>query len=642
VNETTFARLFSPVRINGLEIKNRFFMPPMCTGFATVGGEITDRLVAYYAERAKGGVGLINVEFASITPAGKVFDHMIGIYDDRLIPSHKRLVDAVHKAGSKIAVQISHAGRRAHSTVTGEIPIAPSPIPRLNGEVPRALSIDEIKSLISAFGMAGIRAEKAGYDAVMIHMAHGYLIHQFLSPLSNTRQDPYGKDIQGRSRFAIEVLCEIRKQLGKDFPITCRLCGDEYLEGGFDLSQSRYTAKMLEENGIDAIDVSAGTHETDYIISAPSQMPPGFLTHLSKGIKEVVRIPVGIVGRINDPALAERILEKKEADFVSMGRPLIADPELPVKAYEGRLNEIRPCTACNMGCNDRMYYQLDISCQVNPMAGRELDFAITPSSRKKRVMIIGGGPAGLEAARVSALRGHEVFLYEKDERVGGQLNLASIPPGKADYRRLIQYYESRMEKLKVNVLFKEAGRKEIAETRPDILIFCTGGRPKTVPQILINNCSVLNAWEVLKGAGVNGDRVIIVGGGQVGCETAEFLLKQNKRVTILEMTGQLASDMSKRARRVMMDHLMEGVVDIIQNAVVQEISQTEIRFERAGLSQKIRDFDQVLFALGTVPEQSLLKEVGDIGIPSYAIGDCVSPRRVLEAIREGFDTAIKL
>ena len=642
MNTTLFSHLFSPIRINRLELKNRFVMPPMCTGFATIRGEITDRLIAYYVERAKGGVGLVNVEFTSVTPTGKVFEHMTGIYDDRMIQGHKRLVDAVHKAGVKIAIQISHAGRRTHSTVTGEIPVAPSPIPRLNGEVPRALSIDEIKSLIAAFGRAAVRAEKAGYDAVMIHMAHGYLVHQFLSPLSNTRQDRYGGDIEGRTRFALEILREIRKCLGRDFPITCRLCGDEYLQGGFDLTQSQYVAKKLEENGIDAIDVSAGTHETDYMISAPSQMSPGFLTHLSKAIKEVVQIPVGIVGRINHPALADRILEQKEADFISMGRALIADPELPIKAFEGRLNDIRPCTACNMGCNDRMYYQLDISCQVNPMVGRESDFAITSSAKQKRVMIIGGGPAGLEAARVLSLRGHEVILYEKDKRLGGQMNIASIPPGKMDYRSLIEYYENQMVKLKVNVVFKEAGKKEIAETQPDVLIFCTGGRSKTVEQIKINNCSVLSAWDVLSGESLPGNRIIIVGGGQVGCETAEFLLKQNRKIIILEMTDQLAADMSKRARKVTMDNLIEGDVDIIKSALVKEVSEHEIRLERGGLTQKIKGFDHIVFALGTVPERDLLREVGDSGIPTYAIGDCVSPRRALEAIREGFDTALDI
>ncbi len=641
MNREKFEHLFSPIMINTLEVKNRIFMPPMCTAYATRRGEVTDRLIAYYVERAKGGVGLINVEFTFVSPAGKVFEHMTGIYDDEMIPGYKKLVDAVHEAGAKMAIQISHAGRRTHSTVTGELPVAPSPIPRLNGEIPRELTIDEIQDLIEDFVNAAGRAKKVGFDAVMIHMAHGYLINEFLSPLSNKRLDRYGRDLEGRSRFAIEVLLKIREKVGKDFPITCRFCADEYMQGGFDLNQSKYVAKKLEENGIDAIDVSAGTHETDYIMSAPSNMPPGFLTHLSQGIKEMVQVPVGIVGRINDPVLAEKILAEGKADFISMGRALIADPELPIKAFEGRLEEIRPCTACNLGCNDRMYLQLDISCQTNPMVGREIDFRIEPALKKKRVLIIGGGPAGLEAARIATLRGHEVFLYEKEKRLGGQLNLAAIPPGKVEYEKLVKYYEYQMKKLKVKVIYKEANKGEISEIKPDVIIFATGGKPNTGKGIKINNSSVITAWDVVRGEKIVGERVVIVGGGQVGCETADFLLDQGKRITILEMLENLAADMSKRARKVVLDKLVRSGVEIIKQALVTETSYSEIKFERAGLKQKIKDFDHVVLALGTVSERTLLEEIGEVDVPVFSIGDCVSPRKAIEAIREGFDLALE-
>jgi 2,4-dienoyl-CoA reductase-like NADH-dependent reductase (Old Yellow Enzyme family)/thioredoxin reductase len=638
----TFRHLFTPIRINTLEVKNRIFMPPMCTAYATIRGEVTDRLIAYYAERAKGGVGLINVEFTSVSPAGKVFEHMTGIYDDEMIPGYEKLVDAVHEGGARIAIQISHAGRRTHSTVTGEIPVAPSPIPRLNGEVPRELTIDEIRDLIEAFGSAAVRAKKAGFDAVMIHMAHGYLINEFFSPLSNKRQDQYGGDLEGRSRLAIEVFRKVRENVGGDFPVTCRLCGDEFVPGGFDLNQSKYVAKNLEESGIDAIDVSAGTHETGYIMSAPSTMPPGFLTHLSQGIKEVVQVPVGIVGRINDPVLAEKILAEGKADFVSMGRALIADPELPIKAFEGRIEEIRPCTACNLGCNERMYLQLDISCQTNPMVGRERDFRIEPAPKKKRVLVIGGGPAGLEAARVAALRGHKVSLYEKGKRLGGQLNLAAVPPGKAEYEKLVNYYEYQMKQLKVNVMNKEFNKGEIAEAKPDVIIFATGGNPNTGKSITIKGSSVFTAWDVLRGEKRVGENVVIVGGGQVGCETAHFLLDQGKRITILEMLEDVATDMNDRARKVLLDELIRGGVDIIKRALVVGISRSEITFERHGLKQKITDFDHVVLALGTLPERALLEEIGEVDIPVFSIGDCVSARKAIEAIREGFDLALEI
>jgi 2,4-dienoyl-CoA reductase-like NADH-dependent reductase (Old Yellow Enzyme family)/thioredoxin reductase len=638
----TFRHLFTPISINTLEIKNRIFMPPMCTAYATIRGEVTDRLIAYYVERAKGGVGLINVEFTSISPVGKVFEHMTGIYDDEMIPGHMKLVNAVHEAGAKVAIQISHAGRRTHSTVTGEIPVAPSPIPRLNGEVPRELTIDEIQDLVEAFGNAAVRAKRAGFDAVMIHMAHGYLINEFFSPLSNRRQDRYGGDLEGRSRFAIEVLRNVREKVGGDFPVTCRFCGDEFVPGGFDLNQSKYVAKLLAENGIDAIDVSAGTHETGYIMSAPSTIAPGFLAHLSRGIKEVVQVPVGIVGRINDPVLAEEILAEGKADFVSMGRALIADPELPIKAFDGRLEEIRPCTACNLGCNERMYLQLDISCQTNPMVGREMDFRITPAVKKKKVLVIGGGPAGLEAAQVAALRGHEVLLYEKEKRLGGQLNLAAMPPGKTEYEKLVNYYEYQMKKLKVKVVQGELKKEEITKTKPDVIIFATGGKSNTGKGIVVNSSSVLTAWDVLRGEKRVGEKVVIVGGGQVGCETAHFLLDQGKRITILEVLEDVATDMNARARKVLLDELIRGGAEIIKQALVVGISQSEITFERHGLKQKIKDFDHAVLALGTLPERTLLEQLGEVDVPVFTIGDCVSPRKAIEAIREGFDLALEI
>lgn len=638
-----FERIFSPIKIGTLEVKNRFFMPPMCTAYATIRGEVTDRLIAYYVERARGGVGLINVECTSVSPTGKVFEHMTGLYDDDMIPGYKKLTDGIHEAGAKVAIQISHAGRRTSSMVTGEIPIAPSPIPRLNGEVPRELTIDEIRKLIDDFVKAVERVKKAGFDAVMIHMAHGYLINEFLSPLSNKRQDEYGRDLDGRARFAIEVLQKTREKVGREFPITCRFCADEYMPGGFDLNQSRYVAERLEKEGINAIDVSAGTHETDYIMSAPSNMPPGFLTHLSRAVKEVVQVPVGAVGRINDPLLAEEILKEEKADFISIGRALIADPEFPFKALEGRLEEIRPCTACNLGCNDRMYRQLDISCQTNPMVGRETYCGIEPASRKKKVLIAGGGPAGLEAARVAALRGHEVFIYEKEKVLGGQLNLSAAAPGKVEYGKLVKYYEYQMQKLQVNVVHKEANKEEIGKVKPEVIIFATGGKPQTGEEFIrIDSQSVVLAWDVLQGKKLGGPEIVIIGGGQVGCETAEFLLGQDKKITILEMLETVAADMSKRARKIVLDTLVRSGVEIIKEAVVTEISDSEVRYERAGLKEKIEEFDHVVLAVGTVPERSLLDEVGDVNIPAFSIGDCVSPRRALEAIREGFDIASEI
>jgi NADPH-dependent 2,4-dienoyl-CoA reductase/sulfur reductase-like enzyme len=325
-----------------------------------------------------------------------------------------------------------------------------------------------------------------------------------------------------------------------------------------------------------------------------------------------------------------------------MGRALIADPELSIKAFEGRLEEIRPCTACNLGCNERMYLQLDISCQTNPMVGRERDFGIEPAAKKKKVLVIGGGPAGLETARVAALRGHEVSLFEKGKRLGGQLNLASMPPGKTEYEKLVNYYEYQMKKLKVKVVHRALSKGEIVKAKPDVIIFATGGKSNTGKGIAINSSSVFTAWDVLRGGERVGEKIVIVGGGQVGCETAHFLLDQGKRITILEMLEDVATDMNARARKVLFDELIKGGVEIIKQALVVGIFQSEITFERLGLKQKIKDFDHAVLALGTLPERSLLEELGEVDVPVFSIGDCLNPRKAIEAIREGFDLALEI
>ena len=637
-----YPRLFSPLTLHTMTLKNRVVMPPMCTDYATIGGAVTDRLIEYYTTRARGGVGLIDVEFAYVHPAGKVFEHMLGIYDDKLIPGLRRLTDSVHQGGAKIIIQIAHGGRRGHSDITGLTPVAPSPIPRLNGETPKELSLPEIEDLIQAFILAAARARKAGFDGVMIHLAHAYLLQQFLSPFSNARTDRYGGDLEGRARFPLEIVKGVRRELGDDYPVTCRLCGDEFLKGGFDLAQSIQVAKMLEANGVNAIEVSAGAHETGQVITAPPYYPMGFLSPLSEGIKKAVGIPVGIVGRIHTPDTAEQLLEQGKADLIAVGRGLIADPEWPKKAQGGRPETIRPCISCNQGCSDRMYFQKDISCTVNPAVGREGTFPMEPARRRKKVLILGGGPGGLEAALVAAKRGHTVQLYEKKEELGGQLNIASVPPAKEKIREFKEFLIREIKGLPIKVVHGKLDAKTLRKISPDLLVVAVGGKPKAIEGPGFEDRKVVSAWEVLSGERTVGKRVVIIGGGQVGLETAHFLLGEEKEITVLEMLKRTGEDMSPRARKLILEKLIQGGVEILTESKALSIEKGDLVFDRAGLVEKMKGMDSIIIAVGTDSQDEEIPGLGKSRIPLRRIGDAAAPRKLFDAIHEGYQAGIEI
>ena len=637
-----YPRLFSPLTLHTLTLKNRVVMPPMCTDYATIGGAVTDRLIDYYTARAQGGVGLVDVEFAYIHPSGKVFEHMLGIYDDKLIPGLKRLTDSVHQGGAKIVVQIAHGGRRSHSDITGFAPAAPSPIPRLNGETPKELSLGEIEELIQAFILAAKRAKKAGFDGVMIHMAHGYLIQQFLSPFSNARTDRYGGDLEGRARFGLEILKGIRSELGDGYPITTRLCGDEFVKGGFDLVQSIQVAKMLEANGANAIEVSTGTHETGHIIIAPPYYPMGFLSPLSEGIKKAVGIPVGIVGRIHTPEVAEQLLAQGKADLIAVGRALIADPEWAKKAQEGRPETICPCISCNQGCSDRMYFQQDITCTVNPSAGREGTFPVEPARKKKKVLILGGGPAGLEAARIAAMRGHEVQLHEREKELGGQLNIASVPPAKEETKKFKEFLLREVRNLPIKVTHGKLDAKTLKRLSPDFVVVAVGGKPMKMEGPGFKDEKVISAWDVLSRKNRVGRRVAIIGGGQVGLETAHFLLEEGKEIILLEMLKRVGQDMSPRARKMVLEKLIEGGVEILTESKALAVERGDLVFDRAGLVGKITRLDSIVIAAGTAPRDAGIQGLERSRIPFRRIGDASAPRKLFDAVHEGYQVGIEI
>jgi len=637
-----YPHLFSPVTIHTMTLKNRVVMPPMCTDYATIGGAVNDRLIEYYATRARGGVGLIDVEFSYVHPAGKVFEHMLGIYDDKLIPGLRRLTDAIHQGGAKVIVQIAHGGRRGHSDITGATIVGPSSIPRLNGETPKELSPAEIEDLIQAFILAARRAKKAGFDGVMIHMAHAYLLQQFLSPFSNVRTDRYGGDLEGRARFPLEVVKGVRREVGKDYPITCRLCGDEFLKEGFDLSQSIRVAKMLEANGVNAIEVSAGAHETGYVITAPPYYPMGFLSPLSEAIRKEVNIPVGAVGRIHTPEVAEDLLRQGKADLIAVGRGLIADPDWPKKAQEGRPETIRPCISCNQGCGDRMYLHQDISCTVNPAVGREGTFPVEPARKKKKVLVLGGGPAGLEVALVAARRGHTVHLYEKEKELGGQLNIAAVPPAKEKIREFKEFLIREVKGLPIKVVHAKPDARTLKKISPDLVVVAVGGKPKVMEGLGFDDRKVISAWDALSGKKPVGRRVVIVGGGQVGLETAHFFLEKGKDVTVLEMLKSAGQDMSPRARKLILEKLVQGGAEVLTEAKALSVEKGDLTFERAGLREKIKGADSIIIAVGTASQDEEIPGLKRSRIPLRRVGDASAPRKLIEAVHEGYQVGVEI
>ena len=634
--------LFQPLKIKKMVLKNRLVMAPMVTNFATPEGEVTDRLIHYYKERARGGVGLIILEASCVTPNGKSGPHKLGIYDDIFISGLEELVNVIHESGSKIAAQLHHGGNIVSPFTSGEYPVSASTIPcERIGAIPRSLTEKEIKELVKAFGIAAERAKRTGFDTVQIHAGHGYLINQFLSKRTNKRSDEYGGSLRNRMRFLLEILESIRERVGSDYPIMARINGKDFLEGGFGIEDSKLVAQELENASLDVLHVSGGTWDSLEKMLPPMYGPKGLLVNLAEQIKKNINIPVACVGRITDPIMAEEILEEGKADLITLGRALIADPEFPQKTLEGRLKDIRYCIGCN-NCVDRLFSKLDINCSINPSMGFEGQFNISQAFNPKKVLIIGGGPAGLEAARTAALRKHEVFLYEKNSSLGGQLNLASIPAGAADIKRLIEYLVYQCEKEGVTIkLGVNNSEKAIDELKPDIVIFAVGASPKT-PEIPGSKMShVHTAHDVLAGKVTVNGKVIIIGGGLVGMETADFLANQGKDVAIIEMLEDVGLDAGFLLKKLLLERLNSRGVKIFVNTRAEAITSSGVVGSRSlGCHPGSRNFaaDIIVLATGSKSNKDFLQETDLNNLSYFVIGDCLEPRKIINAIHEGSRT----
>lgn len=660
--------LFDPINIGTLTLKNRLVMTAMDLGYSN-DGLVNDRFIDFYTERADGGTGLIVVGGCYPERNGKVWKSILGLDDDRCIPSLTRFTEAMHRHGAKTAAQILHGGRYASSLFSKMQPVSASSIPsRLARDTSRALSASEIKQVIHGYATATKRVKEAGFDAVEIHGGMGYLINQFLSPISNKRSDEYGGGLDNRMRFAVETIEAIRESVGDDFPIIFRLSGDELMEGGLKVRDNVEIAQRLAKVGVDAFHVSPGWHESKVPIMI-MVIPRTAYAVLAAAIRENVDIPVISGIRINDLALADELLRDGQTDLVAIGRPLIADPELPRKYKEGRLEDIRTCIACNQGCFDELLNMRPVTCLYNPRAGREREYNVTPAAKKKKVMVVGGGPGGMEAASVAAQRGHDVTLYEKTGILGGQLCYAYKPPGREEFANVITYLKRQVKKEGVKVVLGVEATPETVKTeQPDTLIVSTGSTPSVPPIPGINSDSVALAMDVLDGKAPVGREVVIIGGGTVGTETAlyvaklgsmrpdvaMFLLKNDiidlptalkkvsrghRNVTILEMKRRVGGGFGISTRWVMEREIEDAGIKSITKIMVKEIRQGPegcvVVYEKDG-KETCMPADTVIIATGYIPNDTLSKHLNGLVPEVYTIGDCVEVRTALEAIHEGF------
>jgi 2,4-dienoyl-CoA reductase-like NADH-dependent reductase (Old Yellow Enzyme family)/thioredoxin reductase len=630
-------RLFEPKKINVVEIKNRLVVPPMVTNLGNSDNTVSDQLIGYHSARARGGFGLIIVEDFAVHPLGKGFSRVLGLWSDDFIKGCSSLVAAVHRAGSKIFAQIYHAGSQTRPEVIGSQPLAPSALLHVwYGVLPRELTRDEIYEVIESFGQAALRARDAGFDGVEVHGSHGYLVAQFMSPFTNKRMDEFGGDLQGRLKFPIEIIQNIRRNLGRDYPVILRLAGDERVRGGRELEETRVIAPILEAASYDALHVTTATTANMPYIVPCNYAPIAVNVDYAEVVKNNVGIPVVTTGRIYDPFVAETILREGRADFIGMGRASIADPELPNKVADNRLEDIRPCIGCLQGCLGSLHVGRPITCLGNPEVGLEGEMEIQKVHERKRVLVVGGGPGGLEAARVAALAGHEVVLYEKSDRLGGQLNIAAVPPQKHEICRLVKYMVAQVKKAGVNVcLQKEVIAEMVAGF--DVTVVATGGQPNIPKMPGLQSSHVIDAWQLLRGEKTTGEKVAVIGGGLTGCEAAHFLSSQRKSVTIIEMLDKIAWDTTDRITFFLFPILEEEKVQIRTSTKVIEILPDGIKVQREKNIKEWRGYDSVVLATGTCSVDDLLERIKSRfrEIRIIVIGDAKEPRNAMDAIAEG-------
>ena len=663
-------KLFEKGKIGTLTIKNRIVMDAINIQLGSPGDEaaLGQRAIDFYVARAKGGVGLIKTTFMR---TNRKLELSIGgpvVHSTRSGQWLNEIAEAVHDYGAKICVQLTIGVGRI-PVPNPDLPygglVAPSPLPSFrgpDGEVPRVgpgsypaqgekhiitreLTVEEIEELVRDYEFSSRIIALADIDAIEIHSHQGYLLDEFMTALWNKRTDQYGGDLEGRMRLPLELVAAVRRGAGPDYPISYKYPLTHYLKGGRDIEEGLEIARMLEAAGVNALTITAGCYETYNLAQPPTTQPRGNAVHLAEATKKAVNIPVIAVGKLGYPDLAESVLQEGKADFVSLARYLLADPEWPNKVKEGRIEDIKPCVGCHEGCIARVRKNHHISCTVNPATGIERELAITPAKKKKSVLVIGGGPAGMEAARVLALRGHNVRIWDKGNALGGNLIPAAIPDFKDDYRRLLEYLRTQIKKLGITVELEKEATLELAKEFNPEAVFVATGASHIIPEIEgiengMETGRVITAVDCLLGKKEVGEEVAVIGGGLIGCETALYLAKQGKRVTVLEILDTVASDMVWGNALDLVKLLDDYRVAILTDADTQRIMERGVDFIDQNGDEKTLEADTVVIAVGlSVTDEAFVETLEDNLPEVHVIGDCVKPRKILNAIWEGYRTA---
>ncbi len=635
-------KLLQPIKFGTRTVKNRMTMSAMLCCLATRDGFVTNEQIDYYSERARGGIGAVTVEYTIIdNKASRQRAGQLAVYDDRFVDGLSRLAESIKAGGALVVLQIVHTGRQSHRLQIGMQPVAPSPVP-LFGEMPRELTLDEIEEIEAAFAEAAGRAKEAGFDGVELHGGHGYLLSEFFSPFTNRRADKYGGSLENRARFGLETLKKVRGRAGNEFIVGYKINGDDYVPAGTTPDDATRFSKMMENAGLDYLTVTAGMQDASWHTVQPLFFEEGCLVHLAERIKREVTIPVGSVGSHNVET-GERALREGKADYIVFGRALIADPELPNKLASDRAGDIRPCIRANNGCVSEMRIGLPIRCEVNPAVGREAEFKVIPAKVKKSVVVIGGGIAGMEAARLAAERGHKVTLLEKTERLGGHLLEAATPESMKSMKRLVDWSLNQVNNAPVKVrLNTEATPKLIQGLKPEVLIVATGADFIKLDVPGVNKTIVTMPDEVMSGRKTIGSRVVVVGSELVGCETALYIAEELKKKVILvdEMEEMLAS-VERHMKVVLTVRLENECVEIHNGWRVAEITDRGVICVDEKQQRHEIEADTVVSAIGLQMRSKSAEEFKGLAPEVYIIGNPFEASNIHSAFEGAWRAVLK-